>query len=76
MRLVSKYRSSCPEELFKNHSAENVQKLLEEHPLWGPVSVKLQKEGLKLSITTIQLHRSNTQHNLFMYPSQGKYKYY
>ena len=66
MRLVSKYRSSHPEELYKNHSAENVPKLLGEHPLWGPVSVKLQNEGLKFLITSKQLHRSNQQHHLFM----------
>ena len=32
MRFVSKYRSSHPEELHKNHTAENVRKLLGEHP--------------------------------------------
>ena len=66
MRLVSKYRNSRPEELYKNHSAESVRKLLGEHPLWGPISVKLQKEGLKFSITSKQLHISNQQYHLFM----------
>ena len=65
MRLVSKHRRSRPEELYKNQSAENVRKFL-EHPLWGPVSVKLQNEGLKFSITSKQLHRSNQQQHLFM----------
>ena len=68
-RLVSKYRSSRPEDLYKNHFAENVRKLLGEHSLWCPVSVKLQNEGLKFSITSKQLHRSNQQHHLFMQPS-------
>ena len=66
MRLVSKHRRSRPEELYKNQSAENVRKFLGEHPLWGPVSVKLQNEGLKFSITSKQLHRSNQQHHFFM----------
>ena len=66
MRLVSKYRNSRPEELYKNHSAESVRKLLGEHPLWGPISVKWQKEGLKFSITSKQLHISNQQYHLFM----------
>ena len=64
--LISKYRSSHPEGLYKNHSAENGRKLLGDHPLWGPVSVKLQNEGVKLSITSKQLHRSNQQHYLFI----------
>ena len=65
MRLVSKHRRSRPEELYKNQSAENVRKFL-ENPLWGPVSVKLHNEGLKFAITSKQLHRSNQQHHLFM----------
>ena len=63
MRNVFKYRSSRPEKLYINQSAENVRKLLGEHPLWGPVSVKLQNEGLKFSITSKKLHRSNQQHH-------------
>ena len=66
IRLVSKYSSSRPEELYKNQSVENFQKLLGEHPLWDPVSVKLQNEGLTFLITSKQLHRSNQQHHLFM----------
>ena len=66
MRLVSKCRSSRPEELYKNHSAENVRKPLREHPLWGPISVKLQNESLQFSIKSKQLHSSNQQHHLFM----------
>ena len=65
MRLVSKHRSSGPDELYKNHPAESVRKLLGEHPLWGHISVKLQNEGLKFSITSKQLHRSNQQHHFF-----------
>ena len=63
MRIVFKYRSSRPEKLYKNQSAENVRKLLGVHQLWSPVSVKLQNEGLKFSITSKKLHRSNQQHH-------------
>ena len=66
IRLVSKYRSSRPEELYKNQSAKNVRKRLGEYPLWGPVSVKLQNEGRKFSTTSKQFHRSNQPHHILM----------
>ena len=48
MRIVCKFRNSCPEVLCENSSSQNFGTFSGKHSCWGPILINLQNEELQL----------------------------
>ena len=46
MKIVCKFRSSCPEVLYQNNCYEKFGKCLGKHPWWIPILTKFRNQGL------------------------------